>query len=155
MLVDARRELRPDPGYRLKLRDASPKYSLQTAEMLEKLATLDRAQPRHDVEHRFLVAFRAPAPMARDGESVSFIAHALNEVQGGRVRRQYSGHVRPQQEQAFLSRAPISAFRYADEEAGSHGQARSSAACTASICPRPPSMSKTSGAGISPPFTRV
>jgi len=83
VLVDAGRKLRADPRYGFELGDACAQHSLQAPEMLEQLAPLHRPQARNGVEHRLLMTPRAPFAVTGDRESMSFIAHTLNEVQGG------------------------------------------------------------------------
>jgi hypothetical protein len=60
--------------------DAGTQYSLQTAELLQQLASLDGPQARDGFKYRLVVPFRPFAPMARNRETVRLVAHALNQM---------------------------------------------------------------------------
>ena len=79
VIINVSRERRTDTGDFLDVGDPCAHDFLQPAEMLEQSATLGRPEPRHDLEHRFVVAAGALAPVAGDGETMRLIAHSLHE----------------------------------------------------------------------------
>src|ERR1700733_6350503 len=60
--------------------------SLQACEMAQQGAPLRGSHPRYRLKDGFIVAARAPAAVAADGKSMGFVADALDETRGGRMR---------------------------------------------------------------------
>src|SRR4051794_30696937 len=79
MLVDAFCKCFADACRALEVRDASTHHALQTTEVPQEGAPLGGSKARHGLEHGLTIPFCALATVPGDGESVGFIAHALNE----------------------------------------------------------------------------
>src|ERR1700691_2695840 len=60
--------------------DAGTQYSLQAAELLQQLAPLDGPQARDGFQNRLVMTLGPFAAMSRNGESMCFVAHPLNQV---------------------------------------------------------------------------
>src|ERR1700685_2950823 len=88
MLIDHFGQFAPEPPHLHEILDSGTQEPLQAAELLQQLASLDRAQARNGLEYRLAMALRAFATVSGYGETMRLVAHALDQVQGGRVRRQ-------------------------------------------------------------------
>ena len=80
VIIKASRQGCPDSGHLLEVRDPGAHHPLQSPKVLQQLPPLGRSQTRYNFEYRFIVAPRALAPVAGDGESVSLVADALHET---------------------------------------------------------------------------
>jgi hypothetical protein len=80
VIIKASRQRCPDSRNLLEVGDARPHHPLQATEMLQKLPPLRGAEAGHNLEHRLIVAARAPAPMTRDREPVRFVADPLYQA---------------------------------------------------------------------------
>jgi hypothetical protein len=88
MLIDRFGKFPPQAADLNEIIDARTQDALHAAELLQQLAPFDRTQARNRLEYRLAVTLGAPAAVPGDRESVSLVAHPLDEVQGARVRRQ-------------------------------------------------------------------
>ena len=96
--------------------DARTQYPLQSAELLQQLAALDRTQARNGFEYRLTVPFRPLAPVSGDRKAMRLVAHALDQVQGAaNPAAGSSGVSRPNEEQLLLPGAPVGALGDADQ----------------------------------------
>src|SRR5688572_28019079 len=111
MLVYRLGQRRPDAGRAAQVLDSGAKNALQPAEMPQQRAAPRWPEPGDRLQHRGLAGPGALPAMTADRKSVGFVARALYQVQGFRVRRQYRGALAPSQENALLSGATICAFR--------------------------------------------
>ena len=98
VFIDHLGEFPPEAANLNKIIDAGTEYPLETAELLEQFAPLDRPESRNGFENRLAVAFCALFAVSCDCKTMRLVAHALNEVQCTGVRGQYSGGVLTQQE---------------------------------------------------------
>ena len=81
MIIKGARQCCPDSAHRFEVVDAGPKQTLHATEMPQQRAALRGAEAGYGLQHRFVVAPRAPLAMSGDREAVSFIAYALDHAQ--------------------------------------------------------------------------
>ena len=80
VIIKASRQRCPDSRDLLEVGDTGPHHPLQATEMLQQLAALRRPESGDHLEHRFIVAAGALAPVTRDGKAMRLVADALNET---------------------------------------------------------------------------
>ena len=82
VIIKTSRQGCPDSGHLFEVGDPGAHDALEPTEVLQQLATLGGPKSRHDLQHRFVIATRALAPMSRDRESMRLIPDALDEARG-------------------------------------------------------------------------
>src|SRR5450755_4030397 len=115
VIIKTPRERCADTGNLLEVGRTGAQHALQAAEMPQQSAALRGAQARHRLEHRLVIAARAPAAVTADREAVRFIADPLYEARGGRMRLEHEWRIPAVYKQSFLARAALGALGDADE----------------------------------------
>src|SRR5665213_1447812 len=91
VFIDHLGEFSPETANLNEIVDAGTQYPLKAAELLQQLAPLHRSQARNGFQNRLIVPFGAFFAVSCDRETVCFVTHALNQMQGTGIRRQYGG----------------------------------------------------------------
>src|ERR1700687_3042121 len=83
-----------DTGDLFEVSGAGSQAALQSSEMAQQGAPFRGSQARYRLKYGFVVAARATAAVTADRESMGFVADALNEPQGARMRLEHEWRVR-------------------------------------------------------------
>src|ERR1039458_6364417 len=115
MIINRTRHRRADASDFSQIRDACPQHALQPAEMGQYGAPPCRSQPRYGLEYGLAVTARAPPAVAGNRESMRFIAHALDEMQGRAVGFEHDRRRLPGPVQTLLTRPPVGTLGHAND----------------------------------------
>src|ERR1700679_3256577 len=103
VIIKTPRKRRADTGDSFEVSGAGSQDALQPSEMAQQGSAFRRSQARHRLQYRFVVAARPPAAVPADGKPMRFIADALDEPRGGRMRLEREWQVRAEHEESLLS----------------------------------------------------
>jgi hypothetical protein len=98
VFIDYLGQFPSEAAYSNKVVDAGTQYPLQATELFQQLASFDRSQARYGFQDRLAVALGPLAPVSRNRKPMCLVAHALDEMQGARIRGQYKRRIPAQQE---------------------------------------------------------
>src|SRR5271166_2539659 len=107
VLIDHLGEIPPEAPDPYEVVDARTQYPLQAAELPQQLAPFDRTQARNGLEYRLTMPFRPLAPVSRDRKAMRLVAHPLDHVQSGRIRRQDHGRFPVREVELLLPGPPV------------------------------------------------
>src|SRR5690606_10655270 len=108
--VDCLRQLAADAANLRQILDPCTRHALQSAKLLQQLATPARPQAGHRLQDRLCTRLSAALSVSGDCESMCLVTYTLDEEQCRRIGRQYDWRITLLHEEALLPGTAICAF---------------------------------------------